>query len=229
MSSTNTDIPETQEKIDRSKRKITQRGLAVPAILTLASRSAWGADICTPSGFDSFNAPGALVSKAVNRPNPNWLTPSQWRDVTPISSSSKTSDCIFLLGEDRCTTTTSIKATIGNTIACGVAYVQYVGPTQNQKDYREVADFDLWDNGINDSEKDKNYAFVTSLGLIIFVNQLLGFGSTTDTIYDALAGNDLTAYQLANALNNCVSPLPEAILNSNSLSDIQQFYSSCVG
>lgn len=228
MSSKITDIPETQEKIDRSKRKITQRGMAVPAILTLASRSAWGANMCTPSGFDSINAAGALASNAgMPTANPNWRTPSQWRDVTPASFSK--TECNFALGEDRCTE--SVKSTSGNTIVCGVAYVHYIGPTSNKKDYQEVAGFDLWSGGSN-----KTYEFVTTdiccSGLIIFVNQLLGFGSTTQTIYDTLALEDLTAYQLANKLNNCASPewlIPDAIMNSTSLSDIQQFYASCVG
>ncbi len=225
MSSKKTDIPETQEKIDRSKRKITQRGLAVPAILTLASRSAWGTNMCTPSGFDSINTAGALVSNAgMPIANDNWLPPSGWLTVTPESVSKN--ECNFALGEDRCTN--SVRSISGNTIACGVAYVHYVGPTSNKKDYQEVEGFDLWPGGSN-----KTYEFVTTdiccSGLIIFVNQLLGFGSTTQTIYDTLALENLTAYQLANRLNNCVSPLPEAILNSTSLSDIQKFYASCVG
>jgi hypothetical protein len=42
MASKNPDSHQSEEKIDRSKRKLTQAGgLAVPAILTLASRPAW--------------------------------------------------------------------------------------------------------------------------------------------------------------------------------------------
>lgn len=84
MSSKKTDIPETQEKIDRSKRKITQGGLVVPAILTLANRPAWGADLCTPSGFES--AQTGIASHTTYVVNPNWLTPDLWKSKNATTS-----------------------------------------------------------------------------------------------------------------------------------------------
>jgi hypothetical protein len=197
MASKNPDSQQPEQKIDRSKRKLTQAGgLAVPAILTLANRPAWGTDICTPSGFDSVNAPGALASQATPLRNEKWLTPSAWRAEKPKTGST--------------------------VIACNVAYLKK--DTSKKDKYQQVSGFNLWGSSPSsksESEIRKNYS------QLIFVDQLIGGDKVSVTIYDALGSDDLRAYRLANQLNNCVSPLPSAILTSTNLSDIKAFYNSC--
>jgi hypothetical protein len=54
------------------------------------------------------------------------------------------------------------------------------------------------------------------------------YSGNAATLLDALAHNDLTAYRIASALNNAVSPMPSYLLSSAcTLQEYQTFYAAC--
>jgi hypothetical protein len=85
MASKNPDLHQSKEKIDHSKRKLSQvGGLVVPVVLTLANRPAWGMNKCTPSGFDSAQA--GIASATTFAGDTHWLTPAQWATTNATTS-----------------------------------------------------------------------------------------------------------------------------------------------
>lgn len=62
--------------VDQSRRSFAKLSSAVvPAVLTLANRSAWATDQCTQSGFASA---WAAASHVTSQANAKWLKPDQW-------------------------------------------------------------------------------------------------------------------------------------------------------
>jgi len=74
---------EHSAKVDNSRRSFAKKSAAIaPVILTLANRSAWGGtNICSQSGFASYNNVGFIESHVVtNTPNGiSWKTYSSWK------------------------------------------------------------------------------------------------------------------------------------------------------
>lgn len=79
-------LPEQNQEshqIDRSKRSFAKVGVITPVILTLANRSAWGANACIGSGFQSFSTAltnGRVLSHAATdkTTHSTWMLPSSW-------------------------------------------------------------------------------------------------------------------------------------------------------
>lgn len=62
--------------VDHSRRSFAKlSSTVVPAVLTLANRSAWATDQCTQSGFASA---WAAASHVTSQANAKWLKPDQW-------------------------------------------------------------------------------------------------------------------------------------------------------
>ncbi|OAI26130.1 MULTISPECIES: hypothetical protein [Methylomonas] len=85
----NGQLQEGKQVIDKSRRKFAKAGVAVPVILTLANRPAWGGgtggvDECTISGFHSIGPnrtaySGNIVTNPGPRPPKHYCdNPSQW-------------------------------------------------------------------------------------------------------------------------------------------------------
>jgi hypothetical protein len=77
------DNQEHSTKVDNSRRSFAKKSAAIaPVIMTLANRSAWGANACTGSVFNSFAA--AETSHAAYQAVSAWRQPSSGM---PISTS----------------------------------------------------------------------------------------------------------------------------------------------
>ena len=81
--------PDVIHSVDESRRSFSKKGLIAPVILTLANRSAWGGtNMCTQSGFASYQDQGKVVSHAAHVGNNGWKSPSDWAGVDPWPSNS---------------------------------------------------------------------------------------------------------------------------------------------
>jgi hypothetical protein len=67
-----------RQPMDKSRRSFAKKSAAIaPVIMTLANRSAWGGtNMCSQSGFQSFAAPGAVLSNVAHVKNTNWRNPN---------------------------------------------------------------------------------------------------------------------------------------------------------
>jgi hypothetical protein len=81
--------PDIVHSVDESRRSFSKKGLIAPVIMTLANRSAWGGtNMCTQSGFASYQDQGKFVSHAAHEGNNGWKSPSGWAGVDPWPSNS---------------------------------------------------------------------------------------------------------------------------------------------
>ncbi|MBL1264971.1 hypothetical protein [Candidatus Methylomicrobium oryzae] len=179
MASKNSDLHQSQEKIDRSKRKLAQAGgLVVPAILTLANRPAWAGMECTPSGFTS-GLIGSNVQGLVGG-NTNWKTAAEWHNSGNWASWS---------------------TSFGRISYNSTTFKFHKVPNNG------TYNFTGW-NGTNEKTLAQVQAVETSTFKLL-LKSVTGVSISGLSIYDALASsNTCTANIAASVLNNAVETLP---------------------
>lgn len=208
--------------VDKSRRSFSKKGLVAPVMLTLANRSAWGANACLGSGFQSY----ALAVK-------NGVTPSHSAlDNTTAGTSSWKSPQVWY----------DSFASWDKTVFFPVRQVPALGGTDRIYEMYSVPFGPSGSATVTWHSKTstKNYKLseVDSLTspAVWRVKQLFG-GSYSDnvtTIYDALSKYNsanqtekLLAYQVATKMNDILFSLPyppELII----LDDYILFYDNCV-
>lgn len=203
-------------ELNKSRRSFAKGGLIAPVMMTLANRSAWGANACIGSGFQSYAAAAkngqALSHAALDKSSAgtgNWQTPQAWYD----SYASWNTGSFFPV---RAGTSLGGSARIYEvySVASGATSPSWHGKTSTKK-------YNLSDvNGLASSANWRIY-------------QLFGGSDTVTTIYDALSkysgtdGQKLLAYQVATKMNDMLYPLPYPP-QLISLDDYMRFYSNCV-
>lgn len=74
------ELSEGKQAVDHSRRSFAKlSSTVVPAVLTLANRSAWATDQCTQSGFASAWAAASYVT---SQKNTLWKKPSDWYNLS---------------------------------------------------------------------------------------------------------------------------------------------------
>lgn len=203
--------PVVAQSIDESRRSFSKRGLIAPVILTLANRSAWGANACIGSGFQSYaaaKADGRVISHAAvnSDTNTGWKKPRQNLPATP-------GDGWYEAYQ---------------TWPKGLIPVRRNG-TANEY---EVFTAGAWKKRNNGQFYTRNQVRSTFSGDKAFIDQLITGGSAVNTIYDVLGGTvggNLLAYQVASEINksyvdNSSTPFPVLV----TLDDFRLFYRECV-
>jgi hypothetical protein len=206
--------PDAVHSVDESRRSFSKKGLIAPVIMTLANRSAWGANACVGSGFQSYSAAvknGQTLSHAA--PNPDgsspyadWKTPAEWGE----DSDSARSSWPYRL--NRTPRVVPVRTNPSNS-----SRFQRWGNTQNGL---------TWTGNLTLSNARTNWDKA-------FLDQLLGSGySTTMTIYQQLQSNtsDLLAYQIATAMNLLIYPVsvPTPNFTVFTLEEFVLFYNNCL-
>lgn len=195
--SQNTKIP-----VDESRRSFAKVGVGIfPVMMTLANRSAWGANACLGSGFQSYSQAvdnNVVLSHAAT----NRSTNLKWKKPRSGLPATTTGDGWLEL------------------LSSWPAGIIPVSHKSNPADRYEKWDGSKWTGNYK-------YDDARQLG-IVFIDQLFSGGSATQTIYEALHVETLLAYQIATEFNRRVNtadtPLPSLI----SLADYELFYSECV-
>lgn len=189
--------------VDKSRRSFSKKSLVAPVIMTLANRSAWGANACVGSGFGSYSIAATKPSHSPLVPISGWKQPKNglpvlrdgWYELpgswpagyNPVHKSSPDPD----------------------PADPGKIYTSPIGAWIGKNTTAEVL-----------AVYPSSVVFVTQLG-----PGYTGYDPTL-TIFDALnAGGDL-AYELAGFLNVAQTPsIPFPLLGAG---DYVLFYSNCV-
>lgn len=200
--------PESQKSgrnIDNSRRSFSKKGLIAPVIMTLANRSAWGANACLATGFQSYAAAvanGQVLSHAAPdlTATVGWKSP---RSGAPQGSSDGWADD-------------------GNLSSWPSGIIPLRRKAGN------AVRFQRWDSNSNSWINSDNFTITEARALGTgFVNQLLGIGSSTRTIYDAMLTDTTTlAYDCATAINMTIKPIELPVFAS--VADYELFYTNCV-
>lgn len=206
--------PVVAQSIDESRRSFSKRGLIAPVILTLANRSAWGANACIGSGFQSYaaaKADGRVISHAAvnSDTNTGWKKP---RQSLPATSSDGWYEAI----KD------------------WPAQLIPVRKNGSKREYEVFID-GQWKKLTTTDGKEVYYTFDqvrSTFRAIGFVDQLIQGSKNFNTIYDVLGGTfgrELLAYQVASEINksyvdNSSTPFPVLV----TLDDFRLFYRECV-
>lgn len=226
MNAEDSKIVETDESqnvhqsVDKSRRSFSKSGLIAPVIMTLANRSAWGANACIGSGFQSYSAAvknGQTLSHAApitgsGSPYASWKTPSEW----------------FLNYQDW---------PWQNTISVNNRITPMRRHPNNNTEFQrwglknDGSDVPAWRPGSNKTGLAESVAR-NEYGKS-FLDQLLGSGySNTVTIYEQLQEDhtNLLAYQIATAMNLLTYPLTVPTPNFAVLTkeEFELFYNNCV-
>jgi hypothetical protein len=189
--------------VDKSRRSFSKKGLVAPVIMTLANRSAWGANACVGSGFGSY-------SIAVTKPSHSALVPiSGWKQ--PKNGLPVARDGWYELP---------------GSWPAGFSPVHKLPTAPNPAEPEKIYTSPI---GAWSSEKTIAEVLVFYPSTVVFVTQL-GTGYTafdpTLTIYDALNAGGNLAYELAGFLNAAQTPsTPFPLLGPG---DYVLFYSNCV-
>ena len=214
MSLENNQSPDSQENqqdngnINSSRRSFAKTSAAVaPVIMTLVNRSAWGANACIGSGFQSYSTAvknGQTHSHAA--PNPdgtspyaNWKTPAEWGGVNGHQS------WPYQDGENPRVVPVRLKTGTNR--------------------------FERWT--ASGWAENRLVTYARNNWSIAFLDQLLGSSYPTRvTIYDQLqsSNSNLLAYQIATEMNLLIYPVsvPTPNFAAFTLDDFVLFYSNCL-
>jgi hypothetical protein len=214
--------------VDESRRSISKKGLIAPVIMTLANRSAWGANACVGSGFQSYSdakKEKRTISHAAANPDgispyANWKTPGEWGGTSghedwpwqDTSSSNRITPMRRHPNDPNRFQRWGVNPNNPNS-----------NPTWRPADYPPNAQPPY---GLTQNNARNNWGKS-------FLDQLLGSGyPTTVTIYLQLQSSvtDLLAYQIATEMNLLVYPvsLQTPDFSLFDLWDFELFYSNCL-
>ncbi|WKJ91515.1 hypothetical protein QZJ86_05110 [Methylomonas montana] len=191
--------------VDHSRRSFAKLSSAVvPAVLTLANRSAWATDQCTQSGFASA---WAAASHVTSQANAKWLKPNQW----------------FALGTWPTPSTTTFPYRKVTYRTSNDDYDSIDSPPlwPGQKDLDEVTNAE-------------SAGWIILAKTACPWSQDLSNNSTLTLYTALNNSNSVVAYWIASLMNNRLEPFPSYFLPgiggsapAASLTEYQNFYSSC--
>ena len=201
--------PDAVHSVDESRRSFSKKGLIAPVIMTLANRSAWGANACVGSGFQSYSDAvqnNRTLSHAAANPDgispyANWKTPSDWGGADGHQSWPYQSNA-----------------------------PKRLVPVKRKDNPNRFERWGLNQQGVANWAGNATLSNAKSNWAIAFLDQLLGITSNV-TIYSQLQSSttDLLAYQIATEMNLLVYPVnvqtPDFRLFD--LPDFELFYSNC--
>jgi hypothetical protein len=191
-------------KVDNSRRSFAKKSAAIaPVIMTLANRSAWaGTNMCTQSGFHSFNVQGAIHSHIEHIPNPKWKYPADWAKESNWP--------------------------VGFGIATKVIVPDPKDPNKTVVRFESTS---LWPGEQYTRVKVEQYELTHSVIILanpvfISTNPNLTLFDALDRP-NSQPDNKLLAYKIATALNDAVYALPTEFAPQTQ-EDFDTFYGNCV-